>query len=638
MCPVCWSGTDVPLCRVCGHDVTDGATQLRSAAAKWDLHAASRASRAVWERANAAGRQGRSADRVLPGLRPLLRLPPPMWDEVPAPADETYRPLPKGPETWAGAVSVLTALSAGAVDAVLFLGISATGLTTEILPRHTDEPPAAHQSRSSEVLWTEVAPWLPRSTPERYFLLAGGIGQAPPYGGPGLPPATDRAWEAAISQSTDLALAALHAVRSNGRAVPLVVVHWAPGWRWLDAALRAVERSAPPAARIATDDGRAMAAAVSAACHRVPLRHGYALLTRPKTAGALAQRQIRPLLLFPGGTLLPEEDALSVKVQLSAAPGDSASTFALPLVLTKGPEPADWEVLRTGRTTIRPGELTEVTVVLRHAGQPRFSGNVIDSPFDEDLLLARPGPVAAPDVDLLLLLELGGTPADLDRRVGLLCAVLERLDADWSASGQLTVGAIGYGGHAFRPMRSSVEQDPLRYWGPGPALEAGRELKAWTPSPASHTFATPLEDALDAAARRDIWRPHAHRVLLIVGSRPPHPPQQGKDLALPCPKGLDWEVILGELRQRLELQVISVYDPHPPLGRWRRQSVDRLRHAWTELGRQHSFELGMHGPEVVAAGIRAAAGVRGTAPGLMVGALGDDSPFDTRTWHENEES
>lgn len=153
-----------------------------------------------------------------------------------------------------------------------------------------------------------------------------------------------------------------------------------------------------------------------------------------------------------------------------------------------------------------------------------------------------------------------------------------------------------------------------------------------------HAFAAPLEDALYAAARSRMWRADARHILLVVGSRPPHPWRQGSDLALPCTHGWDWEESLRGLREGRRARVVAVHDPYPPPRSWRRQSLDRLRHAWRELGRQHYFELGAHGAEDVASAVRAAAGMRGTAPGLMVDAHDGDTLFGTWTRNENEET
>lgn len=107
----------------------------------------------------------------------------------------------------AGAVSLLTALTAGEYDAVCVLGVSTAGLTLRELGRCPQGTGWTHNSPGDDVRWPDLAPWLPASPAERAFLLAGGIGLTPPYGTHGVPRATDEAWEPAVRHALDAALA-----------------------------------------------------------------------------------------------------------------------------------------------------------------------------------------------------------------------------------------------------------------------------------------------------------------------------------------------------------------------------------------------------------------------------------------------
>lgn len=639
VCPVCWSRAGRARCGGCGWDLTGAepgsGTRAgeRAAAARWDLAAAVLASQAGAQRQSPGARPDRSGVRLLPPLRSVIRQPPAGGGDVPAHVSDSPDRGPAA-DDGSGAVSVLTALAAGEVDAVHFLGVTPTGLSLEVLVRDTDGALCARQGRGAEVTWQQQAPWLPQSAPERHFLLAGGIGVLPPYGTRDLPRATDAVWEGLVDQAARAVLAGLRADRGAGAAVPLVVAHQAPGWRWPDYVLRVLEQSVPPSARVLlTADDRAPGAVVSAFCRRVPLRHGYALLTRPPDGPAAPGTQPPHVLLFPGGTVLPEDGELTVNVSLLASPGDRASTFALPLVSTRGSSTQDWTVVRTGQTRVGPGERTDVTIALDGPGRLRFAepGTIMETLVDEDALLGRPASGEDRDTDLELLVEVSGHPPEVTRRLGLLRDVLDRLAAGWPSSSRLRVGVIGYRSHTFGPARLSPGDDPLTVWPPGPVRDARRALEAMRPSPPGHAFASPMEDALARATGPDRWRSDARHLLLILGARPPHPQRQDKDLALPCVYELDWADCLQTLRSGLRAQVIAVRDPLPTTEEWRTLSVLRLRDAWQELGRQHAFRLDAHSADDIATGVRTAAGVRGTVPSLMVDALGVDASSGGRS-------
>ena len=643
LCPVCRSWSGAAPCRVCHWDpaagpAPDARVRERAAAARWDLAAARLAARSGPPHGPAP-----AADPLPPPLRNLVRR---------SPARSAADPLDDGtvhvgdrpggdPQEWAGAVSVLTALAAGEADAVHVLTVSPAGAAVKVLVQDRDGGLCAREDGELRIGWGEVAPWLPGPSPHRDFLLAGGIGARPPYGVDGVPRAADEAWEQPVARAADAVLAGLRAERARGALAPLVVVGRAGGWRWPDLLLRTVEQQAPASARVllAHDDPRTPEAVVPALCRRVPLRHGYALLAHRPDGRAPHDRGVAPVPLFPSGTVLPDEGELTATVRLLAPPAEHTSSYALPLVIAKGPSPQEWVVVRTGRTPVRPGRPTDVTVVLDRSGAVRFAApdDVAESDFEPGALDADPDPdpESAPHTDLLLLVELGGTRDDLARRTGLLREVLLGLGPSWPVSGRLAVGIIGYSGHFFHPARSGRTDgdDPLHFRGPFPADEAAGELGTLRASGAGHTFAAPLEDALAAAAGSPMWRPRTRRVVVVLGGRPPHPARQGRDQALPCPHGLDWRPALHDLRSRLRCQVVAVHDPVAWSDAWRTQSVQQLRDAWRELGRQHSVVLDPHAPERVLAGVHAAAGTRAPAPRLLVDARGGDT---FGTWHSPE--
>ncbi|MEV6653623.1 hypothetical protein [Streptomyces sp. NPDC051219] len=620
-----------PRCTVCGWEpaaarMPDARARERLAAWRWDFRAAMLASGGRFPETAAAVGRGR---RIHPQLRSLIRQAPvPAGDRTPgvtAGFGESTDRAPTG--ELAGAVSVLTALAADELDAAHFLGVSPSGLALEEVGRDDTGALRSRTERSAALDWTEAVTWLRHSPPERQFLLAGGIGASAPYGAGGVPRATDVAWENGLGTAVDRMLTRLDTVRGRGHAVPLVVVSWVSGWRWPEHVLLLLERHAPPSARIHldSDDPRRLAEIVAAACRRVPLRYSYALLTRSPDRGTASAPDARARLLFPCGTVLPDVGELSVAVPLLASPREDAMTFALPVVVAKGRRMQDWTVVRTGQTRLEPGRRTKVTVILDEPGKLRFDGPepIAEASFDKDTLLGGPSPeqTPVPAADLLVLLELGGHKTDFVRRITFLRGVLDRLGATWPATGLLRVGVIGYADHTFRAVgRSRSGGEPLRYWGPGSAQDAAQALTGFSPSPLEDDYGAPLEEALEAAAHSGYWRAGARRLLVVLGRRPPHPPRQGRDQALPCPGQLDWEQALHHLRAHLHLRVIAVRDPFPDRSDpWRRpQTVDRIERAWRELGRQDSFVLDSHVPEDVVVRVNRAAGHPAAVPGLMI--------------------
>ncbi|WP_240136053.1 hypothetical protein [Streptomyces sp. MUM 178J] len=655
-CPVCgWDGD--------GHNAAGGDRgQEHTAAWRWDLRAALLATRAHSpERGAAATPEG----TLHPRLRTLLRRSHSVEDGHGDPSGPESPAAPAGDGgadttpygDLSGAVSLLTALAAGEVDAVCFFGVSPAGLAMEEVGRDDRGALGPRDDRAAFLDWRQAVPWLRHPAPERQFLLAGGIGADAPYGVRGVPGTSDTAWETPVRHAVHEGLQGLLAAREHGRDIPLVAVDAAPGWRWPRHALTLLDRCAPPSATLTLRPGdprlhddprlhgdrRPLAGVVTAACRRVPLRYGYALLTRPPDQAAEGPAA-RARLLFPCGTRLPDSGELPVKVPLLASPDQDATLFALPVVVARGPHPRRWSVLRTAQTRLEPGRRTTVTVLLDASGAVRFEGpEPLADPgadvafhFDERALLEQsPAPIPRPEPlsDLMVLLELGGEADDFARRTGFLQAVLNRLAAVWPHGDALRVGLIGYADHAFRTVgRNRTGEAPLLFWGSGTAREAAHALPGFSHCGVADDFGAPMEEALQAAGSTGYWRTGSRRALLVVGRRPPHPPRQGRDQTLPCPAGLDWEAHLHHLRQRLGLRVIAVRDPLPGLpGRpVRPPTGERIERFWEELGRQGRFTLDRHTPDDVAVCFTRSAGRRSAAAGLMTD-VPDEEPGPSHT-------
>ncbi|MER5398666.1 hypothetical protein [Streptomyces sp. NPDC002599] len=644
-CPVCWSSGTSGRCGTCGWEPDaatgpDARNEEIAACWSWDIAAAVLASRHMAASGTSRGRP--SGGTVDVRLRSLVRRAPsrrPDRDVRVLGPDEN-RGRPHG--GLSGAVSVLTALAAGECDAVCVLGISATGLAVRELGRDENGTGWTHGPVGGGTTWPEAASWLPASAVERAFVLAGGIGTAPPYGVRGVRRAADHAWEPAIDRALAAALAPLRAARAQARAVPLVLVRQTAGWRWPGHAAEALATRAPAAAQVLLDasDPRTLDEIVAEACHQVPLRRGYALLTRP---GPHDRRGTAARVLFPGGTTLPREGELLASVELLAEPGQASGVYALPLVTTRGDRAEDWPVLRTGRARVRPGSRSTVTVALDQNGRLRFTEpKVFTEERGKDTLPfpAGPAPHRSGTADLLLLLELGGERGEFETRAGFLRALLQQVDGTWrqhrdgevphgGTPGNLRVGLIGYEDHTFLPARASTAVNVLRPWGPGSAGAAAEAVRLFAPRPVRHDYAAPLEDALHAAAHWRHWRDGARQVLVVLARRPPHPVRQQADLSLPCPDGRDYEKSLDRLRSETcpGLTLVGVRQPAVgSSGHWRPKTLERLQKTWRGLGRDHLFALGTHTPEDVALCVSSALGRPAEAPGLLTDPGGRRSP------------
>ncbi|MFD5661227.1 hypothetical protein [Streptomyces hirsutus] len=261
-------------------------------------------------------------------------------------------------------------------------------------------------------------------------------------------------------------------------------------------------------------------------------------------------------------------------------------------------------------------------------------GRTLPHATDADTNASRPPRAAA--VDVLLLLELGGTQAESERRVRFLRSVLRRLGATGppdpgagrpggetpEARTGLRIGLVGYEDHKVLPVRAGPEGDSvLSVWGPGSAEAAAEAVRRFPVRPVRHDYGAPLEDALHAAAHWPHWRDGARHLLLVLARRPPHPTRQQSDLSLPCPDRYDYEEALRRLRTVVcpDLTVIGVRDQAAvdTSGRWRPQTRERLRHIWRDLGRDHLFTLGTHTPEDVVSCVDRALGRPAEAPGLL---------------------
>ena len=198
----------------------------------------------------------------------------------------------------------------------------------------------------------------------------------------------------------------------------------------------------------------------------------------------------------------------------------------------------------------------------------------------------------APMVDVALLVELGGSAAQVENRMGLIRRVAEALDSGTSSE-SVQVTTYGYYDHGFsrtditKPVVVGFDWQPI-----GTAREALAFPGKWSPTPVSYTHAAPVEDALyELSSHNGLWRAGARHVLIVVGLRPPHPYPQEASAVYPCPFKRDWHSLLKSLRQEHSVENVAVIGDYPPSGE------DYVQRAWSELGKNGKFNIETTSPE-----------------------------------------
>jgi hypothetical protein len=200
-------------------------------------------------------------------------------------------------------------------------------------------------------------------------------------------------------------------------------------------------------------------------------------------------------------------------------------------------------------------------------------------------------------LDLAVLIELGGTEADVSARVGLARAFVRRFRGVRDAA----IAAVGYRDHYGGFHRTAN-------WARGREAEAlmvgCRRLTSqaeaasmlavsgwWDAAPVdvNRPHAAPLEDALRLLAEPDWgWRSRARHVVVVIGSRPPHPatsPEAERYHPAPrvCRYGYRWRDALDRLQKMHPLDCYTVLDKSPALS----YETD----AWREFGARECFRL-----------------------------------------------
>jgi len=460
-----------------------------------------------------------------------------------------------------------------------------------------------------ESAWDELEPAasaLPVDRIERLFLLAGGAGGAP----------------ADVTAPLHRALRVF--VRETPhRAGPLMLVVRAAGWRPVEQAAEELREEVVSLVRLRlpahwprTPDDLTTG---------LPLRHTIWLAGAhvDGTSGTVALVR-RPL--FPAGSRIgePTDAGPVVQVPVTAPPDGATTGESVAAVVSAGRDepPSRWHPVRVDRLELPPGSRAVLRYRLRGPGQVEFQYDGHHAPETAPWTslahgmprrLSRPRPV-----DLVLAVETAGPRSDggtaVEERLQEAAAVVTAVRDAVGGGDALRVGLIGYRDHA--PLDRPHDSDPIVHRvGMSTAKAAEQALAGWHHSALRHDFATGLEHVpYELTGWRHVWRPDSHRVLLVVGSRPPHPrsrpPQilrRGAAVRI-CPDRLEWEAALAAVRDHEGLACVAVVDEpswmdhlegEPHLARW-------AGRAWGLFGADGRFTAG-HDPRLVASAVAAPA-------------------------------
>jgi hypothetical protein len=510
----------------------------------------------------------------------------------------------------------LTRLVAGKVDAIAFVEVGPDAVAVQVLGTDADGVPVLRPEVGHSVPWTAILPELPVTDILRYEQMAGDIDAIP--GGDSVAAAVEHKLELL----TEMAAMGGRSPGTRWR-LDIVLVNRACPWPLLDVAVARARAVLRPIAEVtATARAGALPELMGVLAARAPLRYGYDLVVAevdPTTRAVSPQTH----QLFPAGTSVLPGASSETSITVSPVTGHAARALALPIVARRGPVsdlrdvgalaehrplitmigldarisgPVELHVKLTG-----PGCLHIMPpqrACLTTAGEPGWPELMKELPHrlppkNQPWLLSPPG-----YLDLAVLIELGGTEADVSARVGLARDFVRRFQGVRDAA----IAAVGYRDHYVGFHRTAN-------WARGREAEAlmvgCRRLTTqaeaasmlampgwWDAAPIHRPPAAPLEDALELLADPDAdwgWRPRARHVVVVIGSRPPHPamsPEAGRYDPAPraCYYGCRWRHALDRLQKMHKVDRYTVLDKPAGLG----YEAD----AWREFDARECFRLG----------------------------------------------
>jgi hypothetical protein len=589
---------------------------------------------------------------VMPGVRDQARLTrlaglarggpvqPYQLAEAARAVEAGWPPESKAPP---GIMFTLSRLIAGKIDAIAFVELGADEVSVQALMADPRGVPV--QLASDSLPWTSILPLLPASRDLRHLRMAGGVGVPPDgpgryrssagNGGAGSEDTGPAALFDAIDDAIYPALARLSAAAAAAVAermmsqpgdppgtwrggsnpshrglhrLDTVLVRRKHCWPLLDDAAKRARAVLRPVTEIVALGTQSLAQVVDGIAARAPLRYRYDLVlaeVNPHTGA------VRPLgyPLFPAGLVAPpDKPPLEVPVTVSSVPEHSEEHLALPVVVRSGPGKVplrDESLLDMVLISASPGETVRLRARFSRPGQVKLSdaaGRVLgDSPRPLPSWTSWPeildsGPdrirLSAGDLDLVVVVELGGERQVVRERVGVVQGVVMEFLAERAAR----IAVLGYRDHYGRHRVDAIagphaREDEALVVGcglsvPSQALSVFGRQARWHAVPVHDDHAAPIEEALRMLTGDTFgWRPGARHVLLTVGSRPPHPHRVGPEghVALPCPHHLLWERSLRRLKSEQAVECFAVLD--------RPAAAGYARRAWDELGEHGWWRL-----------------------------------------------
>ncbi len=548
---------------------------LATARRRFDLRAVARVAAALADRD--AG--------VLQRLGRLVRDGPPSAGEL-ASAGE--------PDPAAFGIAPSMAQVMGALLARIVTGEVPSAAVVEIMPDSVvlyavgaDEigvPQVFGQTRRWD--WADLLPDAPRDRDSRLLRFAGGIG----VGGIGI--GIDGGASEGPFVPVDGFPAALRPVLGGLNEIDpteVTVVQRVLGWPLLDEAGRVLvdllTNRGPCAPLLAVASGNE---AIQDFFQQVPLRYDYCLVVADVDPSTRHVRLLTRPLFRAGVTVTPGREPVAEIVV--AVPPHRPAELAL-AVVSRPPgeqekDPQRWHRVTIGQATLTSDSTARVRVTLQGPGRVRFIDppgvRITDASWSE-VLAQVPREFGADPVDIVFAVELAGADAVVAERVRLVADLLDLVEAEHPEPTAVRFGLVGYDDHDLLDWEQA--QQPVVRTVPLAAAAGARDaLRLWRPSEVRHDYAAPFEDALHVLGDFP-WRVPATHILVTIGTRPPHPPEQGNDLTMPCPVRHNWKVDMDDFATRLGLRRVAVRGiPAFALSRAGGCAVSRAEAAWASLG------------------------------------------------------
>ncbi|TMR05718.1 hypothetical protein ETD83_05625 [Actinomadura soli] len=333
-------------------------------------------------------------------------------------------------------------------------------------------------------------------------------------------------------------------------------------------------REAVPDAPAVAEPGIQVDELLRAAIIEDPIQHRYDLvvLRRDARTGAL---RLGTVALFRAGAR--RGDTATVIVNLQPSGGEDT---ILTIVTTRDGET---RLVEQVRAPLEPGRHTLVALL---DGPGRVSFRGLNAAPDlrswSELVAQLPhGPIpASRRAHVICAVEVAGPAERVAERLGRVRQIVTTLGRD-APPGIFRFSLIGYGEHSFdgNPPRRQIKPLPFSVWQGSPQTVLA-ELARFEQEPggrragAGYPLAAMVEDMLDAVVTKLRQAPADIRtVLLTIGERRPHPPTRHRSQVLPCPRRLDYEALLQELRASPGMTLAAICD----------LPADRADRAWRSL-------------------------------------------------------